>query len=172
MGVGGRGPVAFGLPLHCLGQQDWGEALHWAPKDAPAAPGSAEGQDQIWLLSRRGTLASPPVLSWQAGCLGCRRTVPKEAPPDRLRISLYYLNPLCTTTKNKKMLLNSLQYENYKLCTLTAVSARVKDHGLWWLDLRPRMPQRHVCTWPAPPALALPGAPLASPPGWVTGAMS
>lgn len=55
----------------------------------------------------------------------------KEAAPDQLRISLYYLNPLCTTTKNKKTLLNSLRYENYKLCTSTAMSARVKDRGLW-----------------------------------------
>lgn len=71
------------------------------------------------------------------GAMGSHE-VQKESPPDQLRISLYYLNPLCTTTKNKKTLLNSLRYENYKLCTSTAVSARVEDHGLWWLNLRPR----------------------------------
>lgn len=74
--------------------------------------------------------------------------VQKESPPDQLRISLYYLNPLYTTTKNKKTLLNSLRYENYKLCTSTAVSARVEAHGLWWLNLRP-----HTAGTPSPSSL-------------------
>lgn len=126
-GGGRRGPVAFGVPLQVGG----------SPGDTPGRGGCSRLQDQIWLLSGSGDHSVPPALPVPAGGT-------KETPPAQLRISLYYLNPLCTTDrkKNKKTLLNPLRYENYKLCTWTAVSARVKGHGLWWRDSSPRPPPR------------------------------
>lgn len=110
-----------------------GRGPSMAPEGVLAAPGSAEGQHWSWRCCSI-PLSCPIPGQGAVGSL----EVQKESPPDQFRISLYYLNPLCTTTKNKKTLLNSLRYENYKLCTSTAVSARVEDHGLWWLNLRPR----------------------------------
>lgn len=118
----------------------------WAPTAPPRSLGPGRGLSMGQGCSRlcRGPGLELGCCSIPLSCLipgqGAMESqeVQKESPPDQLRISLYYLNPLCTTTKNKKTLLNSLRYENYKLCTSTAVSARVEDHGLWWLNLRPR----------------------------------
>lgn len=134
--MGGRGPVAFGLLLHHPGLWGLGEAPRWLPRVFWLLPALQRARIGAGVLSIPG---QRPVGSQE---------VQKESPPDQLRISLYYLNPLYTTTKNKKTLLNSLRYENYKLCTSTAVSARVEAHGLWWLNLRP-----HTAGTPSPSSL-------------------
>lgn len=87
----------------------------------------------------------------------------KEAPPDQLRISLYYLNPLCTTTKNKKTLLNSLRYENYQALYIDC--RECKSEGSW--SLVARLAPTHAAETRAP-AAGTPGpssCPL-SPPAW------
>lgn len=121
-------------------------------------PAGSRGTDQRllaghpgrpWLPLARGGTGAGPAFEEEgvaAGRRRCRLAVPKEAPPDQLGMSLYYLNPLCTTTKNKKTLLNSLRYENYKLCTRLPRAREGGREGscLWWRDLRPRLPRRRA----------------------------